>query len=775
MDCKSRPAWLLVIFLGVLSRASQVWLAAADALESKGSPYNASHFPEGWSGQVAGHMPVLAINGAKATVTVNHGMSSVHFIDTVYVRDQNGAVVHMKTFDGSEANAQTAFAVPSGATTLTAYEHCNLHGLWAAAPQTIAQLGSGAKVCLTGYVMDKYCSERGVLPGGGTTQTLEHPELHFVHCLVDDARCYTSGFEVLAPAATGDGYCRAFDLGSAGTAAVLALARAQGKGGGRCSSCTGAAPSAPTRGFRATVAGTVATAATGGAAAVLENVQALAAGAACPAGYAETVAPPVGDVSLCLQPPRQLAQCGGSGSIDASVDFDVKRHVSWSIDAVARNITLTLSFGGAVPGAFLAAALNLRAEPHPMANADVVLVTVGGGGDGGGDGGGAAAGGGLLAVHDMWSAAVGRVPRRDDAFGDGRGSLEVLRSSLVGGQAEVVVRRPLGADDPRDVAIGAGSSMRLSFAHSSAETASAAAAAAAAAAAGSATGGFVYHGRRAGSYQVDFFSGLASRQQTSAVRKLKALHGVLMAATWALFVVAGVFAHRYFPAQKKQHRKIMASAAGGGTVVGVLIAQLFTTSSLGSDHAVRGFSLLCCAIAQGAVGSYIWRYDGIVDRHAAKAKMAAFAADGDAEGRRPKKAGCLSAALIKLDTALYGVAQGDGVARTANVRAAHPFLGCALFLAAQWQIASGLKAFGAEPWMSKALYAWWACVAALTFQLEKRKGEASRLAAARASNAREPEEEQQEELEDDDEEEEQDPIVRPAGNVSLHHARRFVV
>jgi desulfoferrodoxin (superoxide reductase-like protein) len=105
-----------------------------------GLPFNELHFPEGWSGKVAGHMPMLAINGNKATVTVNHSMSSVHFIDTIYVRDQNGAVVHMKKFDGSEASAQTAFEVPSGATTLTAYEHCNLHGLWAAAPQTMAQV-----------------------------------------------------------------------------------------------------------------------------------------------------------------------------------------------------------------------------------------------------------------------------------------------------------------------------------------------------------------------------------------------------------------------------------------------------------------------------------------------------------------------------------------------------------------------------------------------------------------------------------------------------------
>jgi hypothetical protein len=147
--------------------------------------------------------------------------------------------------------------------------------------------------------MDKFCSERGTLLDNGGVKTLKNPELHSLHCLVDVNICYSSGYEVLAPAANGTGYCRAFDLGSNGTATMLSFARARGQGGGSCSTCSNEDPSAPTRGFRATVLGTIATAATSGAAAMLENVQALAHGAACPAGYAETAAP-VSDNSLCL-------------------------------------------------------------------------------------------------------------------------------------------------------------------------------------------------------------------------------------------------------------------------------------------------------------------------------------------------------------------------------------------------------------------------------------------------------------------------------------------
>ena len=162
-------------------------------------------------------------------------------------------------------------------------------------------------MCYAGYIMDKYCSVRGTLLDNPGVRTLQNPGAHSVHCLVDVRACYGSGFEVLAPAAGGGGgggggYCRAFDLGSAGTSTMLAFARAQGKQGGSCSTCTSADAGAVARGFRATVVGTVKAPATSGAAATLEDVRALAFGAACPAGYAATAAP-ARDGALCFPAP----------------------------------------------------------------------------------------------------------------------------------------------------------------------------------------------------------------------------------------------------------------------------------------------------------------------------------------------------------------------------------------------------------------------------------------------------------------------------------------
>ena len=142
MSRRTSPTMLLGAFLSCLlvrhvqssQPSTTQWQSIAAQLDAKQPiSHDEAQFPSGWSGKVAGHMPVLSINGTSATVTVDHGMSSAHFIDTIYVRDQSGAVVHMQTFDGSEASAQTTFEIPSSATTLTAYEHCNLHGLWKSA------------------------------------------------------------------------------------------------------------------------------------------------------------------------------------------------------------------------------------------------------------------------------------------------------------------------------------------------------------------------------------------------------------------------------------------------------------------------------------------------------------------------------------------------------------------------------------------------------------------------------------------------------------------
>jgi len=88
----------------------------------------------------AKHTPYIAINGTVATVTVGDGSpyhpmvaapGAVHFVTHIYVLDQDGAFVALDVLDPAGADvARTTFAVPAGATSLRAYEFCNLHGLW---------------------------------------------------------------------------------------------------------------------------------------------------------------------------------------------------------------------------------------------------------------------------------------------------------------------------------------------------------------------------------------------------------------------------------------------------------------------------------------------------------------------------------------------------------------------------------------------------------------------------------------------------------------------
>eukprot|EP00961_Rhodomonas_salina_P248517 3358693-Rhodomonas_salina.2 len=57
---------------------------------------------------------------------------------------------------------------------------------------------SGQEVCMTGYIMDTYCVDRGTLLDNPSLKTLERPGEHSIHCLVDVSVCRGSGFEVLA-------------------------------------------------------------------------------------------------------------------------------------------------------------------------------------------------------------------------------------------------------------------------------------------------------------------------------------------------------------------------------------------------------------------------------------------------------------------------------------------------------------------------------------------------------------------------------------------------
>ncbi|OEU12494.1 hypothetical protein FRACYDRAFT_191288, partial [Fragilariopsis cylindrus CCMP1102] len=66
-----------------------------------------------------------------------------------------------------------------------------------------AALQVGDNICVEGYVMDLFCINRGTLLDNPSVRTLENPELHSVHCLIDVNQCVTSSFEILMDPSSG--------------------------------------------------------------------------------------------------------------------------------------------------------------------------------------------------------------------------------------------------------------------------------------------------------------------------------------------------------------------------------------------------------------------------------------------------------------------------------------------------------------------------------------------------------------------------------------------
>ncbi|MBQ9227805.1 MAG: desulfoferrodoxin [Eubacterium sp.] len=77
------------------------------------------------------HVPVIAVDGDKVTVTVGdvaHPMTEEHHIAWIVVETENG--FQKKTLDPTGA-PQAVFSL-AGEKLVAAYAYCNLHGLWKA-------------------------------------------------------------------------------------------------------------------------------------------------------------------------------------------------------------------------------------------------------------------------------------------------------------------------------------------------------------------------------------------------------------------------------------------------------------------------------------------------------------------------------------------------------------------------------------------------------------------------------------------------------------------
>jgi len=107
----------------------------------------------------------------------------------------------------------------------------------------------GDQICAGGYIMDTFCIELGNLLDNGFIKTLEEPNKHSIHCLVDVGVCETSPYEVLMDPSPGLLYTRWYRVSE------NTLLRDLARSVGTCSTCTGQGNQV--QGFRAEVTGTV--------------------------------------------------------------------------------------------------------------------------------------------------------------------------------------------------------------------------------------------------------------------------------------------------------------------------------------------------------------------------------------------------------------------------------------------------------------------------------------------------------------------------------------
>lgn len=78
------------------------------------------------------HVPVITVEGSTVTVkigSVEHPMTEEHSIQWIYLETEKGG---MRTCLKPGDKPQAVFELSAGDKVISAYEYCNLHGLWKA-------------------------------------------------------------------------------------------------------------------------------------------------------------------------------------------------------------------------------------------------------------------------------------------------------------------------------------------------------------------------------------------------------------------------------------------------------------------------------------------------------------------------------------------------------------------------------------------------------------------------------------------------------------------
>ena len=102
------------------------------ALEAHGPVYTAA---EPGTFNAAKHVPAVSPNAEDGTCTVSvpHGMAADHFIEYIWAKNAAGEVLASMKLT-AEDKPELTFAVPEGVGSVTAFEACNMHGVWTSDP-----------------------------------------------------------------------------------------------------------------------------------------------------------------------------------------------------------------------------------------------------------------------------------------------------------------------------------------------------------------------------------------------------------------------------------------------------------------------------------------------------------------------------------------------------------------------------------------------------------------------------------------------------------------
>lgn len=118
----------------VSGKSSGSWREAVASLEANGLVYTAA-LPG--TCNATKHVPVVSFKAEDGiytcTVSVPHGMAADHFIEYIWAKNEAGEVlagVKLTADDKPELN----LVVPAGIESITAFEACNLHGVWKSDP-----------------------------------------------------------------------------------------------------------------------------------------------------------------------------------------------------------------------------------------------------------------------------------------------------------------------------------------------------------------------------------------------------------------------------------------------------------------------------------------------------------------------------------------------------------------------------------------------------------------------------------------------------------------